>query len=174
VTVWIYPPHLINVATLPCESQNTKNVILQWDITKDNCIRCNIASSKWTRVIMCLKFTYVGCYTAKRAWNKDSWHRRPAKTLNANLLPAALRAAQACRYLIYSEADFEIFRPAGSTRFTDGGEIWHGGGDLWSPPPCQISPQGRGCRTPKIEIFTQIWPKCGIKTPRRGLSLARF
>ena len=22
----------------------------------------------------------------------------------------------------------------------DGGEIWHGGGDLWSPPPCQISP----------------------------------
>jgi len=24
-------------------------------------------------------------------------------------------------------------------RCTDGGEIWHGGGDLWSPPPCQIS-----------------------------------
>jgi len=120
VTVWIYPPHLINVATLPCESQNTKNVILQWDITKDNCIRCNIASSKWTRVIMCLKFTYVGCYTAKRAWNKDSWHRRPAKTLNANLLPAALRAAQACRYLIYSEADFEVFCPAWATRCTDG------------------------------------------------------
>ena len=29
------------------------------------------------------------------------------------------------------------FRPAGATRCTDGGEIWHGGG---SPPPCQISP----------------------------------
>jgi len=31
--------------------------------------------------------------------------------------------------------------------------------------PCQISPpsvQRQGCRTPKIEIFTQIWPKCGI------------
>ena len=44
------------------------------------------------------------------------------------------------------------------------GEIWHGGGDLRSPP-CQISPpsvQRQGCRTPKIEIFTQIWPKCGI------------
>ena len=33
-----------------------KNVIfgLQRDITKENCIRCIIASSKWTRVIMCL------------------------------------------------------------------------------------------------------------------------
>ena len=28
------------------------------------------------------------------------------------------------RYLIYSEADFEVFRPAGATRCTDGGEIW--------------------------------------------------
>ena len=25
-------------------------------------------------------------------------------------------------------------------RCTDWGEIWHGGGDLGSPPPCQISP----------------------------------
>jgi len=34
-----------------------------------------------------------------------------------------------------------------------------------SPPSCQISPpsaQRQGCRTPKIEIFTQIWPKRGI------------
>jgi len=30
------------------------------------------------------------------------------------------------RYLIYSEADFEVFRPAGATRCTDGGEIWQG------------------------------------------------
>jgi len=28
---FIHPPHLINVAKLPCESQNTENVILQWD-----------------------------------------------------------------------------------------------------------------------------------------------
>ena len=34
------------------------------------------------------------------------------------------------RYLSYSEADFEVFRPAGVTRCTDGGEIWHGGVDL--------------------------------------------
>jgi len=43
-----------------------------------------------------------------------------------SLLPAALRAAQICQYLVYSEADSEVFRPAGATRCTDGGEIWHG------------------------------------------------
>jgi len=41
----------------------------------------------------------------------------------------ALRAAQSAGYLSYSEADFEIFRPAGATRGTDEGEIWHEGED---------------------------------------------
>ena len=66
--MWLYgfhPPHLINVATLPCESQNTENVILQQDITKQNCIRCIIASSKWTRVITCLTVTYLGVLYSK-------------------------------------------------------------------------------------------------------------
>jgi len=45
---------------------------------------------------------------------------------SVQLLPAALRAAQICRYLVYSEADFEVFRPAGATRCTDGGEISRG------------------------------------------------
>jgi len=61
------------------------------------------------------------------------------KLLNVALfddcLPAALPAAQICRYLLYSEADFEVFRPAGATRCNDGGEIWRGGWDLRSPPP---------------------------------------
>jgi len=38
------------------------------------------------------------------------------------------------RYLSYSDADFEVFRPAGATR-TDAGEIWRGGGDQRSRPP---------------------------------------
>ena len=38
--------------------------------------------------------------------------------------------AQSTGYLIYSEANFEVFfRPTGATRSTAGGEIWHGGGD---------------------------------------------
>jgi len=56
----LHPPRLIKVATLPCESQKTENVILQRDITNENCIRYIIATSKWTRVIMCLTFRYLG------------------------------------------------------------------------------------------------------------------
>jgi len=32
----LHPPHLINIATLPCETLNSENVIPQWDITKEN------------------------------------------------------------------------------------------------------------------------------------------
>ena len=42
-------------------------------------------------------------------------------------LPAALRASASRQYLVCSEADFDVFRPAGATRCTDGGDIWHGG-----------------------------------------------
>ena len=41
--VWRYelhPPHLINVVTLTCKSHNTENVILQREITKENCTKC--------------------------------------------------------------------------------------------------------------------------------------
>jgi len=31
------------------------------------------------------------------------------------------------QYLSYSAADFEVFCPAGATRYTDRGEIWHRG-----------------------------------------------
>jgi len=34
------------------------------------------------------------------------------------------------RYLSDSEADLEVFRPAGATRCTDLSEIWLGGADL--------------------------------------------
>jgi len=64
----------------------------------------------------------------------------------------ALRKPPVFSLLLYSEADFEVIRPAGATRCTDGGEIWHGGGDRRSPPPRQTSPpsmQRQGYRTPK-------------------------
>ena len=86
VTLWSSPT---SPATLPCESQNAECVILQQEITKESCIKCiiGIASAKWTTVIMCFKFTYLGCCTAmgRPIWN-DSRRRRPAKTLDANLI----------------------------------------------------------------------------------------
>jgi len=63
-----------------------------------------------------------------------------------NVLPAALRAAQAAGILIYSEADFEVSRPAAATRCTDGGEIWHGGGDLRSLLRANFTPIGATTR----------------------------
>jgi len=52
---------------LPCESRIVENVVLQGDITK----KIIIASSEWTRVILCLKFTDMGWYVAMHVSNKD-------------------------------------------------------------------------------------------------------
>ena len=65
-----------------------------------------------------------------------------------------LPEGQLCRYCFYSRADFRVFRPAGATHCTDKGEIWHGGANRRSAPPCQISPwsvQGWGFMAPKTE-----------------------
>ena len=90
------------------------------------------------------------------------------------LLPATLRAAQICRYLVYSEADFEVFRPAGATRCTDAGEIWH----AWrSPPPCRISPpsvQRQGCRTPKLKFLLRFDRNLEYKRPAGAYTLRDF
>jgi len=69
---------------------------------------------------------------------------------------------QLCRYCFYSRANFWVFRPAGATRWTDPCEIWQGGADRRSAPPCQISPwsvQRWGFTAPKTEKnrnFTNI------------------
>jgi len=81
------------------------------------------------------------------------------------MITGSIARSATCRYLIYSEADFEVFAPQGrhvapiGVKFgaeegTCGpssalpvkfggavGEIWRGGGDHRSPPPRQISPQ---------------------------------
>jgi len=74
--------------------------------------------------------------------------------VNITFLPAALHAAQAAD-LVYSEDDFEVFCPAGTTRCTDAGEIWHGEVPS-SMPNFTPSVQRQGCRTPKTAIFTHI------------------
>jgi len=55
-----------------------------------------------------------------------------------------------------------LSRPAGPTRCTDGGEIWHGGGTegllqaKFHPYRCN----NKGAESQKLKFFTQIWPKC--------------
>ena len=52
------------------------------------------------------------------------------KKLAISLITGSIARSASRWYLMYSEADFEVFRPAGATRCTDGGEIGHGEGDL--------------------------------------------
>jgi len=110
-------------------------------------------------------------------WGSD--FTRPPGGQNVEFLPAALRAAQACRYLIYSEAEFEVFRPAGATRCTDGVKFGtdrrgpsvgfaRGVMDRRSPPPCQISPpsvQRQGCRPPKLKFLLRFGRTVEYKRP---------
>jgi len=98
------------------------------------------------------------------------------------ILPAALRAAQACRYLIYSEADFEVFRPAGSTRCTDGGEIGHGGRDRRSPPfhplvRAKLHPHwcnGKGVGHQKLKFLLRFDQNVEYKRPAGAYPLRDF
>ena len=48
--------------------------------------------------------------------------------LQRSLFTGSIARSASRRYLVYSVADFEVFRPTGATRCTDGGDIWHGGG----------------------------------------------
>jgi len=52
---------------------------------------------------------------------------------NQAFITGSIARSAARRYLIYSWADFEVFRPAGATRWTDEDAIWHGGGDQGGP-----------------------------------------
>ena len=63
---------------------------------------------------------------------------------------------QHCRYLIYSEADFEVFHPSGATRCTGWGEIWHGGVPSSVP---NFTPIGATVRVqePKTEILLRFY-----------------
>ena len=107
-----------------------------------------------------------------RPRRSTSW-MQPTATDGVLLLPAALRAAQTCRYFVYSEADFEVFHPAGATRCTDGGVKFGTG----SPPPCQISPpsvQRQGCRTPKLKFLLRFDRNLEYKHPAGAYPLRDF
>jgi len=49
------------------------------------------------------------------------------KTFGYGFFTGIIACSTRCRYVTYLEADFEVFRPAGATCGTGGGEIWHAG-----------------------------------------------
>ena len=76
-----------------------------------------------------------------------------------------MREAQICRYLVYSKADFEVFRPAGATRCTDGGEIWRGGGDRSND---------KGVGPPKLKFLLRFDQNVEYKRPAGRVPCAIF
>jgi len=91
------------------------------------------------------------------------------------IIISSIESSATRQYLSYSEADFEVFRPAGATRCTDGGEIWHGRGDL--SPPCQISPHlcnDKGIRPPKLTFLLRFDQNEVYKHPAGAYPLCDF
>ena len=80
---------------------------------------------------------------------------------DSGVITGSIARSASRRYLIYSEADFEVFRSAGATRCTDGVKFG-------TEPPCQISPpsvQRQGRRTPKSEILLRFDQNVEYKRP---------
>ena len=130
------------------------------------------------------KFQRVSCLGSATAQHCNSGRQPNFAALNRgcvfcfrlDYLPAALRAAQICRYLVYSEADFEVFRPAGATRCTDGGEIWHGEGEgpllraKFHPHRCN----DKGVGPPKLKFLLRFDQNVEYKRPTGAFPLSDF
>ena len=85
---------------------------------------------------------------------------------DSQLITGSIARSAKRRYLSYSEADFEVFRPAGATRCTNGGKISHEGLDRRSPPPCQISPHqcnDKGIGSTKLKFLLRFYQNVEYK-----------
>ena len=89
---------------------------------------------------------------------------------DGEFLPAALRAAQICRYLVYSEADFEVFRPAGATRCTDGVKFGMEEDAKFHPHRCN----DKGVGPPKLKFLLRFDRNVEYKRPAGAYPLRDF
>ena len=73
-----------------------------------------LTNCRYVYYLLCIRW-FPFCHTANKRRTRNSRHT----VITGNIVRSAKR-----RYLSYSEADFEIFRPSEATRYTDGGEIY--------------------------------------------------
>jgi len=76
------------------------------------------------------------------------------------IITGSIASRAKCQYISYSEADFDVIRPAGATRCTDGGEIWHGGvgyGPLLHAKFYTRRCKNKGIRPSKLKFFVRIY-----------------
>jgi len=86
-----------------------------------------------------------------------------------------LLSATLCKapVLSYAEADFEVFRPAGATQCTDGGEIWHVGPLVcakFHPHRCN----DKGVGPPKLKFLLRFDQNVEYKRPTGAYHLCDF
>ena len=67
-----------------------------------------------------------------------------------------------------------FLRPAGATRCTNGGEIWHGGGDHSFVPNFTHWCNDKGVEPQKLKFLLRFDQNVEYKRTLRGVSLARF
>ena len=75
------------------------------------------------------------------------------------------------RYLVYSEADFEFFCPAGASRCTDDGEIWQEERTEGPLLHAKFRCNDEGVGPQKLKFLLRFVQNVEYK---RGVSLARF
>ena len=90
--------HLLSKDTQYCEHCNN---------AKLHAVQCTS-----TNFLTNAYFNNKGYTSIHKSQQKLEFHKIFAFN-HAIILPVALRAAHTCRYLVYSEADFEIFAPQG-------------------------------------------------------------
>jgi len=78
---------------------------------------------------------------------------------------------------MYSEADFEVLRPAGATRCTDRGEMWHGGRDQRSPSHAKFHPHrcnDKGVGPQRLKFLLRFDQNVEYKLPAGRIPCAIF
>jgi len=93
------------------------------------------------------------------------------------LITGSIARSASRRYLVYSEADFEVFRPAGATRCTDRGEILHGGGDQRSLLHAKFHPHrcnDKGVGPQKLKCLLRFDQNVEYKRPAGSYTLRDF
>ena len=81
------------------------------------------------------------------------------------------------RYLIYSKADFEVFRPAGATRCTDWGEIYvEEGTEFGVKEGTEVTPNftAIGIGAPKLKFLLRLDQNVQYKRPAGAYPLRDF
>jgi len=117
----------------------------------------------------CMSCIWHSSLTVEQSNRIESFQKHALKIITGIIARSAT-----CRYLSYSEADFEVFRPAGATRRTDGGEIWHAGGPIlrakFYPHRCN----GKGTGPPKLKFLLRFNQKGEYKRPAGAYPLRDF